>query len=140
MEQDLFRSKLHKHKKRITPQREAVYKALMDSKNHPNAEEIHKKVSLKFPNVSLATVYQILNLFENDLNLIKSINVDNTKHYEIDSKFHIHLVCPQCGEISDIYSDKIKFFWKNLIKELDLNPKDQTIKIYQICKNCTNSS
>jgi len=140
MEKDLFRKKLRKYKKRITPQREAIFNALFNSKDHPSAEEIHNEVLLKYPNMSLATVYQILNLFENELNMIKSITVNNTKHYEIDSKFHIHVVCPKCGEISDIYSDKIKSFWNNLIKELDLNPKDQTIKIYQLCKNCSNSS
>jgi len=136
MEKDFLKSKLHNHNKRITPQREAVYNALLNDKNHPSAEEIHKGIIDKFPNLSLATVYQILNMFENELSLVKSIIVDNTKHYEIDSQFHVHLICPECNQIRDIYSEKIKSFWENLVHELEINPKDQTIKIYQVCSGC----
>ncbi|TFF85929.1 MAG: transcriptional repressor [Promethearchaeota archaeon] len=137
MEKDFLKSKLHERNKRITPQREAVYNALINNINHPSAEEIYKEIINKYPNLSLATVYQILNMFENELGIVKSIIVENIKHYEINSQFHIHLICPECNQIKDIYSDKIKSFWENLTDELQIKPKDQTIKIYQICAVCS---
>lgn len=137
MEENFLKSKLHQYNKRVTPQRMAVYKVLKENKNHPSAEEIHQKIVEEHPNISLATVYQILNLFEDDLSIIKSISIEHTKYYDIDSDFHIHIICPKCEKIKDIYSDKIKIFWEKLVKELKIKPEDQIIKIYQICAQCS---
>ncbi|MBD3196335.1 MAG: hypothetical protein GF317_14850 [Candidatus Lokiarchaeota archaeon] len=136
MEIDLLKEKLHKKDKRITPQRMAIYKTLLENKNHPTAEEIHKIVTEQFPNISLATVYQILNMFEEEMSIIKAFTVDHKKHYEINHNFHIHILCPKCENISDVYSDKIEKFWQNLINELKIKPEDQTIKIFEICDDC----
>lgn len=137
MENNFLKTKLHEHKKRITPQRLAVYKALKESEKHPSAEELHKVIVEKNPSISMATVYQILNLFEDKLGIIKSMSINHIKHYEIRSEFHIHIICTQCGKIDDIYSDKIESFWENLINELKIEPEDQIIKIYQICSECS---
>ncbi|TXT64355.1 MAG: putative Peroxide operon regulator [Promethearchaeota archaeon] len=134
---DILKSKLKEHGKRITPQRIVVYNTLKESTIHPNAEELHQEIIKKHPNISLATVYQILNLFEDELRIVKSISTNHIKHYDIRSEFHIHTICPKCGEIEDIYSDKIKLFWENLIEELRLKPEDQIIKIYQVCSACS---
>ncbi|MBD3213389.1 MAG: transcriptional repressor [Candidatus Lokiarchaeota archaeon] len=134
---DILKSKLKEHNKRITPQRIVVYNTLKESKIHPNAEELHQEVIKKHPNISLATVYQILNLFEEELGIVKSMSINHIKHYDIRSEFHIHIICTKCGKIEDIYSDKIKLFWENLIDELDLKPEDQIIKIYQVCSTCS---
>jgi Fur family peroxide stress response transcriptional regulator len=136
MDREFLSKKLHENKKRITPQREAVYLTLLKMKNHPSAEEIHKQLLNKYPNISLATIYQILNLFENELGIIKSITVEQTKHYELDSKFHIHIICTNCDKIVDIYSEKIKDFWEKVISNLNIHPEDQIIKIYQKCERC----
>ncbi|TXT58718.1 MAG: putative Peroxide-responsive repressor PerR [Promethearchaeota archaeon] len=137
MGENVLKRKLHDHKKRITPQREAVYSALKNSESHPSAEEIHNKILNKHPNISLATVYQILSIFE-EIGIIKSLTVDNTKRYEIDSRFHIHIICPVCEKIDDLYSIKIKAFWQNLLDELEINPEDEEIRVYQTCAECLN--
>jgi len=48
---------------RITPQRFAVLEFLVNAKSHPTADEIYKALEGKFPNMSVATVYNNLRVF-----------------------------------------------------------------------------
>jgi Fur family peroxide stress response transcriptional regulator len=42
---------------RFTPQRQAILEFFMATDAHPTAEEIYKQVKVKFPGVSLGTIY-----------------------------------------------------------------------------------
>src|SRR4051812_2942959 len=44
----------------VTPQRVAILRALLDSGDHPSAEEIFIKVRVEQPMISLATVHRTL--------------------------------------------------------------------------------
>ena len=58
-------SAIFKEKKlKLTPQRLAVYKYLMNTKEHPSAEVIYKAIQADFPTMSLATVYKALKTLE----------------------------------------------------------------------------
>ena len=49
---------------RITPQRHAILEYLISSKSHPTADEIYKSLASNFPNMSVATVYNNLRVFQ----------------------------------------------------------------------------
>ncbi|MBD3255661.1 MAG: hypothetical protein GF383_11255 [Candidatus Lokiarchaeota archaeon] len=120
---------------KITPQRTAVYEAVMNSHNHPSAEEIYAKVSKRFENISLSTVYQILHLLE-DLGEIAQIEIDGIQRYENQTKFHIHAICPRCKKVDDLYSESIKEFWYLISEEFNFEPINQEIKITRYCQDC----
>lgn len=48
---------------RITPQRYGILEYLIENDNHPTADEIYQALSGRFPNMSVATVYNNLRLF-----------------------------------------------------------------------------
>lgn len=48
---------------RITPQRHAILEYLITYKNHPTADEIFQDLESRFPNMSVATVYNNLRKF-----------------------------------------------------------------------------
>ena len=54
---DLFRA----NGRKITAQRQCIFRALEGDVTHPSAERVHEKVRDEMPNVSLKTVYQTLN-------------------------------------------------------------------------------
>ena len=54
---DLFRT----HGRKITAQRQCIFRALEGDETHPSAERVHEKVRAQMPHVSLKTVYQTLN-------------------------------------------------------------------------------
>ena len=61
---------LKKSSVRITPQRHAILEFLIHSMSHPTADEIYKALEGKFPNMSVATVYNNLRVFR-EVGLVK---------------------------------------------------------------------
>ncbi|HEY8450454.1 MAG TPA: Fur family transcriptional regulator, partial [Bacillota bacterium] len=57
-----FRDLLSSHGYRVTPQRLAIYEALVATDQHPSAEELYRQVKKRFPMISPATVYNTLQL------------------------------------------------------------------------------
>src|SRR5690625_7884608 len=71
-------NKLKESGVRITPQRHAVLEYLLTSKSHPTADEIYKALEGKFPNMSVATVY-------NNLRVLRKIGLVRELTYGDDS-------------------------------------------------------
>ena len=99
---DLFRAQGRK----ITPQREAVFRALDANGEHPTAESVHAAVTAEMPNVSLRTVYQVLH----DLESLGEVAVldlgTGAARFDpnVDAAHH-HLVCTRCGKVRDLFAD-----------------------------------
>ena len=95
----LFRSQGLK----ITPQREAVFRALDGNHLHPTAEAVHSAVVREMPSVSLRTVYQVLN----DLTAMGEIQAldlgTGSARFDPNVDAHHHLVCAGCGKVRDVY-------------------------------------
>ena len=86
---------------RVTPQRIAVYRTLVQHK-HLTAEEIYEKIKTSIPAVSLATVYTVLDLFR-EKGLISEVYIQADRAcFEIRLDAHHHLLCKQCHTIYDI--------------------------------------
>ena len=98
---DLFRARGLK----ITPQREAVFRVLDRNDAHPSAEAVHAAVTAELPNVSLRTVYQVLN----DLAALGEVQTldmgTGSTRFDPNVDAHHHLVCTVCGKVRDLYAD-----------------------------------
>jgi Fe2+ or Zn2+ uptake regulation protein len=97
---------LRAHGRKITAQRECIFRALEGDVTHPSAERVHEKVRREMPNVSLKTVYQTLNDLA-DLGAISVLDV-GTGSARFDPNvetMHHHLVCRSCGKVRDLAAD-----------------------------------
>ena len=45
----------------VTPQRQCIFRALNETRQHPTAEAVYEEVRQEMPTISLRTVYQTLN-------------------------------------------------------------------------------
>jgi len=91
----------HEHRLKITPQRVAVYKALVRSDRHPSADMIFQTVKKDFPNISYDTVNRTL-LTLAGIGMIDIVEVfGGPKRFDANRKDHHHLHCTKCGEIID---------------------------------------
>ncbi len=88
---------------RITPQRHAVLEFLLNSKIHPTADDIYRALEDKFPNMSVATVYNNLRVFREN-GLVRELTYgDSSSRFDCDTEEHYHLICDQCGKIVDFH-------------------------------------
>jgi len=124
---------LSSKKIRITPQRLAVYSALLD-KRHATAEEIFKKVIKQFPSISFATVYSILQLFK-EKSLLQEVRIDSERStFDIRIDGHHHFKCKKCGRIYDIDIEPCSTLKRGKIN----GHKIENFQgyFYGICKKC----
>jgi Fe2+ or Zn2+ uptake regulation protein len=88
---------------KITPQRQAVFRALHRATDHPTAEVVYARVCEEVPSISLRTVYQVLN----DLTAMGEVSSldlgTGATRFDPTSDEHHHLVCTSCGEVRDLF-------------------------------------
>ena len=86
---------------RITPQRHAILEYLVESMTHPTADDIYKALEGKFPNMSVATVYNNLRVFK-EVGLVKELTYgDASSRFDYVTSQHYHVICEKCGKIVD---------------------------------------
>src|SRR5688572_15429234 len=97
-----LRDRLRAEGRKVTPQREAVFRALAGNVEHPTAESVHAAVVAELPMVSLRTVYQALHDLA-DLGEIQAIDLGTgAVRFDPNLAAHHHLVCTVCGRVRDV--------------------------------------
>lgn len=87
---------------RLTPQREHVYRVLLQERDHPTAEQVFMRAKKSLPEISMATVYNCLD-FLVKCDLVKQVNLDRTAmRYCPNMHEHCHFHCDECGGVFDI--------------------------------------
>ena len=90
---------------RVTPQRVAILDAIINLNNHPTAEEIIETIKRTHPNISIGTVYKVLDSFVEN-NLLKKVKTEGgSMRYDPLQTNHHHLYCEESDRIED-YEDK----------------------------------
>jgi Fur family peroxide stress response transcriptional regulator len=85
-----------------TPQRLAIYRALVRLKDHPSPEGLYKAVRSSLPALSLGTIYKALDALE-AAGLVEQVSrIGDTKRYDANLDPHHHLVCTKCRSVIDV--------------------------------------
>ena len=86
---------------KLTPQRLEVIELLTRDDSHPSALAIYRQARLKYPRISLSTVYYTLTLFKKH-GLIRELEFEGKDNrYDRDTGDHLNLICTKCGKIED---------------------------------------
>src|SRR5438105_7171914 len=86
----------------VTHQRLAVYRALLESEAHPDAEALHRSLHASYPTLSLATVYKTLEMLQS-LGLASAVSWPGpTRRFDGNRRPHHHLWCTRCHRLTDI--------------------------------------
>lgn len=136
--QEHFIEKLREKGLKVTPQRIAIFDAIVKLNNHPTAENIIDYIKKNHPSISVGTVYKVLDSFvENEL--VKKVKTEkDIMRYDAVMSNHHHLYCGKTDRIEDYEDEELtnlldSYFKKNKIK----NFKIQDIKL-QITGNFRN--
>ena len=87
----------------LTPRREKLLEILAASRRHPSVSEIHEEVKRSFPQTSLATVYNTIELLKETGQVLEIEFSSASNRYDgRRPRSHPHLVCLECGKIDDL--------------------------------------
>ena len=94
---------------KLTHQRRVIAKVLSKSEDHPDANLVFKRSTKIDSNISMATVYRTMKLFE-DTNIVVVRDFgDGRSRYEIYSnEHHDHLIDTESGEVIEFVNDEIE--------------------------------
>jgi Fur family ferric uptake transcriptional regulator len=134
-----FKQLLKKNSLKFTIQREVILETLYNSDEHLTPEALHNLIQEKHPDLKtgIATVYRTLSLLE-DSHIVTSLSFGaQGKKYELGAKeHHDHLICTECGKITEFVDTEIEQRQHILTDKLGFKMLDHSMQIYGICKEC----
>ncbi|MDO9207824.1 MAG: Fur family transcriptional regulator [Sulfuricurvum sp.] len=134
-----FKQLLKANGLKFTIQREVILEMLYNSDEHLTPEGLHHLIQEKHPdlNTGIATVYRTLSLLE-DSAMVTSLSFGaQGKKYELGAKdHHDHIICTECGSISEFVDEEIELKQKKIAEKLGFLMQEHSMQIYGICKEC----
>src|SRR5574342_245074 len=138
---DRIKKHLHSSSYKLTPQREATVRVLLENEeDHLSAEDVYLLVKDKAPEIGLATVYRTLALLT-ELKIVDKINFgDGVSRYDLRqegaSRFHHHLICTECGAVEEIQEDLLGEVETRIEQESRFKVKDHSLTFHGVCETC----
>lgn len=86
---------------RCTKQREVIYRALASTDQHPTAEELHHAALEVDPRISLATVYNTLEVLEEARLCRRVASPGGPARFDADMETHVHVLTSD-GRVLDL--------------------------------------
>lgn len=130
---------LHEHNLKATKPRLMILDYLMKHHNHPTVDIIANELT-NSDHLNKATIYNTLNSLINVGIVIEIKNGDHSSHYDYFIKPHFHIICKNCGKISDVFYPN----FDQIENQMRLEAEKQTafitssshLEIYGLCPEC----
>ena len=120
---------------KLTDQRKLIAQTMSNSHDHPNVDELYKRVSKIDPKISIATVYRTVRLFEEVGILTKhDFRGEKARYEELPDSHHDHLIDVQSGEIVEFVNEEIEKLQETVAEKLGYHLLDHKLELYGIKK------
>ena len=120
---------------KLTDQRKVIAKIMSKSDDHPNVDELYKRVSKIDSKISIATIYRTVKLFEEAGILAKhDFKGRKARYEELSEGHHDHLIDIKTGEIIEFVDDEIEKLQKKVADKHGYALVDHKLELYGIKK------
>ena len=120
---------------KLTDQRKVIAKVMSESDDHPNVDELYKRVSKIDSKISIATIYRTVKLFEEMGILTKhDFKGGKARYEELSEGHHDHLIDIKTGEIIEFVDDEIEKLQKKVADRHGYALVDHKLELYGIKK------
>ena len=116
---------------RLTDQRKIIAEVMSASNDHPDVDELHKRVNKIDKKISIATVYRTVKLFEGSGIVEKhDFKGGKARYEESPEEHHDHLIDINSGDIIEFVDKEIEILQKKVAKKLGYNLVDHKLELY----------
>ena len=120
---------------KLTGQRKIIARIMSEAEDHPDVDELYKRVTKVDPKISIATVYRTVKLFEEAGILAKhDFKGGKARYEEISESHHDHLIDVKTGEIIEFVDDEIEKLQKKVAEKYGYELVDHKLELYGIKK------
>jgi Fur family peroxide stress response transcriptional regulator len=122
---------------RVTPQRLAIFRALVASNAHPTAQALFDQLQPTLPSLSQATVYNTLQALV-ARGLVHEIGEagDGAIHYDADARPHINLICTRCHRVEDFDDVPLDDVAEQVVARSGYQVQGMRVAYYGLCPRC----
>jgi len=116
---------------RLTDQRKLIAKVMSESVDHPDVDELHKRVNKLDAKISIATVYRSVKLFEAAGIVAKhDFRGSKSRYEQATEAHHDHLIDINTGEITEFVNEDIEKLQKQVAEKLGYKLVDHRLELY----------
>lgn len=125
---------------KLTAQRKAICRALVQAENHPSAIELHAAVIFRHPHISLATVYRTLRMLC-DAEIVEEHDFGaGCSHFELaGGPHHDHLIDAESGTIVEFCDPEIERLQQAVAERLGYRLTGHRLELYGVRARPTSS-
>lgn len=118
---------------RITEPRRVIARVLSEAEDHPDVEQLHRRVTRIDPTVSMATVYRTVRLLEEAGVLERHEFGDGRSRYELAPEaHHDHLINIETGEVIEFVDPEIEQLQRQIAEKLGYRLVDHRLELYGV--------
>jgi len=116
---------------RLTDQRRVIAEIMSNSNDHPDVDELHKRVNKINKKISIATVYRTVKLFE-EFGIVEKHEFKGGKarYEESPDEHHDHLIDINSGEIIEFVDKDIEILQNKVAEKLGYKLVDHKLELY----------
>jgi Fur family ferric uptake transcriptional regulator len=118
---------------KMTEQRRVIAKVLSDSIDHPDVEALHRRAVALDPNISIATVYRTVRLFE-EANILErhDFGQGRARYEQATETHHDHLIDVHSGQVIEFQSDEIEALQKQIAQRYGFKLVGHRLELYAV--------
>src|SRR4029079_11088537 len=121
---------------RITEQRKTIARVLGDSEDHPDVETLHARAAAADPNISIATVYRTVRLFEEAGILERHEFGDGRSRYEAPADPHpAYQIDVDAGKVIEFVDEDLEDLQKKIAEKRGFRLVDHRMELYGVALN-----
>ena len=123
-----------------TRQRDIITAEFLKTGEHVTTEALYKKISKKHKNIGFTTVYRTLKLLAKSGLAAERVFADNLTRYEpafSAGGHHDHLICLNCGSITEFEDRKIEKLQESVAKKFNFDTILHKMELYGYCRKCS---
>ena len=126
---------------RLTEQRRVIARILSEADDHPDAEELHRRAAGVDRNISLATVYRTVKLFE-EAGIIErhDFRDGRSRFEEATDDHHDHLIDVRTGDVIEFVNEEIERLQVEIARKLGYKLVDHRLELYAVPLDDTEKS
>ncbi|BFU59176.1 MULTISPECIES: ferric iron uptake transcriptional regulator [Rodentibacter] len=122
---------------KITEPRLTILALMQNHKNeHFSAEDVYKILLEQGSDIGLATVYRVLNQFDEAHILIRHNFEGNKSVFELaPTEHHDHIICEDCGKVFEFSDNLIEQRQKEISEQYGIQLKAHSLYLYGKCSD-----
>ena len=118
---------------KMTEQRRVIARVLSDATDHPDVEEVHRRATVLDSNISIATVYRTVRLFE-EANILERHDFGDgrARYEEMPDAHHDHLIDVQSGRVIEFQNSDIEALQREIARSYGYKLVGHRLELYAV--------